>query len=114
MNNLKDDTYYIEKILTDLKFISKHISNVSKDEFEQNEVLLDSMLFRLIQVSENTKRLSDEYKMGRNDIPWKDILGLRNRLVHDYGGVDLKIVYSTLVDDVPVLIGLFENELMIK
>lgn len=114
MNNLKNDTYYIEKILTDLKFISKHISNVSKDEFEQNEVLLDSMLFRLIQVSENTKRLSDEYKMGRNDIPWRDISGLRNRLVHDYGGVDLKIVYSTLVDDVPVLIGLFENELMIK
>ena len=114
MNNLKNDTYYIEKILTDLKFISKHISNVSKDEFEQNEVLLDSMLFRLIQISENTKRLSDEYKLSRTDIPWRDISGLRNRLVHDYGAVDLKIVYSTLGDDVPVLIGLFENELMIK
>ena len=37
MNNLKNDAYYIEKILTDLKFISKHMSNVSKDEFEQNE-----------------------------------------------------------------------------
>lgn len=114
MNNLKNDNYYIEKILTDLKFISKHISNVSKDEFERNEVLLDSMLFRLIQISENTKRLSDEYKLSRTDIPWRDISGLRNRLVHDYGGVDLKIVYSTLIDDVPVLIGLFENELMIK
>ena len=39
MNNLKNDTYYIEKILTDLKFISKHMSNVSKEEFEKNEIL---------------------------------------------------------------------------
>lgn len=109
MNNLKNDAYYIEKILTDLKFISKHMSNVSKDEFEQNEVLLDSMLFRLIQVSENAKRMSDEYKLSRTDIPWRDILGLRNRVVHDYGSVDLKIVYSTLVDDVPALIELFEK-----
>ena len=114
MNNLKNDAYYIEKILTDLKFISKHMSIVSKDEFEQNEVLLDSMLFRLIQVSENAKRMSDDYKLSRADIPWRDISGLRNRVVHDYGSVDLKIVYSTLVDDVPVLIELFEIGAMAK
>ena len=114
MNNLKNDTYYIEKILTDLKFISKHMANVSKEEFEKNEILLDSMSFRLIQISENTKQLSESYKINRTDIPWRDISGLRNRLVHDYGGVDFEIVYSTLVNDVPVLIGLFEKELMIK
>ena len=66
MNNLKNDAYYIEKILTDLKFITKHISNVSKDEFEQNEVLLDSMLFRLIQVSENAKRMSAASCLTKN------------------------------------------------
>lgn len=114
MNNPKNDNYYIQKILTDLKFISKYMSGVSKDEFEQNEILLDSMLFRLIQVSENTRRLSDDYKTSRADIPWRDISGLRNRVVHDYGSVDLKIVYSTLVDDVPELIELFEKELITK
>lgn len=114
MNNPKNDNYYIEKILTDLKFISKYMSDVSKDEFEQNEILLDSMLFRLIQVSENTRKLSDEYKFNRADIPWRDIAGLRNRVVHDYGSVDLKIVYSTLVDDVPELIELFETEFIAK
>ncbi len=53
--------------------------------------------------------MSDEYKLSRTDIPWRDISGLRNRVVHDYGSVDLKIVYSTLVDDVPALIELFEK-----
>ena len=90
------------------------MSGVSKNEFEQNEILLDSMLFRLIQVSENTRKLSDVYKSSWTDIPWRDISGLRNRVVHDYGSVDLKIVYSTLVDDVPELIELFEKELIIK
>ena len=109
MNNLKNDAYYIEKILTDLKFISKHISNVSKDEFEQNEVLLDSMLFRLIQISENAKRLSEDYKSEHSNIPWNLLYGMRNRIVHDYGNVDLNVVYETLKTDIPELLGLFEN-----
>ena len=75
---------------------------------EQNEILLDSMLFRLIQVQENTKKLTDAYKIAHDNIPWTDIAGLRNRIVHDYGNVDLDVVYQTLVQDVPELITLFE------
>ena len=109
MNNLKNDDYYIGKILTDLHFIVDHIKNVTKKELERNEVLLDSMLFRLIQVHENTKKLSDSFKESRNDIPWRDISGLRNRIVHDYGNVDLEIVYTALTYDIPDLIRLFEK-----
>lgn len=75
---------------------------------EQNEILLDSMLFRLIQVQENAKKLTDAYKIAHDDIPWTDIAGLRNRIVHDYGNVDLDVVYQTLSQDVPELIALFE------
>ena len=106
----KNDAHYKEKILTDLRFITSHMADVNKNELEENELLLDSMLFRLIQVQENAKKLSDAYKMGRKDIPWTDIAGLRNRIVHDYGNVELSIVYSTLTQDVPDLIELFEEE----
>ena len=61
------------------------------------------------RLQENAKKLSDAYKMGRKDIPWTDIAGLRNRIVHDYGNVELSIVYSTLTQDVPDLIELFEE-----
>ncbi len=107
---MKNDNYYREKILKDLKFIEEHMSGVSKDEINRNEILLDSMMFRLIQVCENTKKLSDDYKLSRKDIPWRDISGLRNRVVHDYGNVDLEIVYSALTVDVPELIKLFEKQ----
>ena len=103
MNNNKNDAYYIEKILTDLHFIINHMEGVSVEALEENEILLDSMLFRLIQVQENTKNLTEEYKTANSDIPWTDISGLRNRIVHDYGNVDLSIVYATLKNDVPWL-----------
>ena len=72
-----------------------------------NEVLLDSMLFRMIQLSENAKKLSDEYKLMHGKIPWNAMSGLRNRIVHDYGNVDLKVVYETLKNDIPELLDLF-------
>jgi len=61
------------------------------------------MMFRLIKVSEYSKRLSDEYKTLNVAIPWTAVLGLRNRIVHDYGNVDMSIVYETLSRDLPEL-----------
>ena len=104
MNNLKNDEYYIGKILTDLHFIVEHMEGVTIRTLEENEVLLDSMSFRLIQIQENAKKLTEAYKVAHNTIPWTDIAGLRNRIVHDYGNVNLDIIFSTLADDVPWLI----------
>ena len=104
MNNLKNDEYYIGKILTDLHFIVEHMEGVAIRALGENEVLLDSMSFRLIQIQENAKKLTEAYKVAHNSIPWTDIAGLRNRIVHDYGNVDLDIIFSTLTEDVPWLI----------
>lgn len=57
MDNIKNDKYYIQKIIQDLQFIVKHMYNIDADELNANEVLLDSMLFRMIQISENAKKL---------------------------------------------------------
>lgn len=104
MDNTKNDKYFIDKILTDLHFIVEHLEGISKEELERNEVLLDSMLFRLIQVQENSRKLTEEYREEHKNIPWTDISGLRNRIVHDYGHVDLSVVYDTLTEDIPWLI----------
>lgn len=109
MSNPKNNEYYLNKILTDLRFISSHMIGVTKKHLEENEILLDSMMFRLIQIQENAKKLSDAYKMDHSDIPWTDIAGLRNRIVHDYGNVDLEIIYVTLKEDVDYLIEVFEK-----
>ena len=109
MDNIKNNIYYIQKIRKDLEFIVEHMRDVSMEELNVKEVLLDSMLFRMIQISENAKRLTDEYKLSHSHIPWSALSGMRNRIVHDYGNVDLNIVYETLKNDMLELLTLLEG-----
>jgi len=103
MDNFKTDQYYLQHISTNLKFIVEKMLGISMEDFSKNEILQDSMMFRLIQISEDSSKLTIEYREKHSSIPWGDIYGLRNRIVHDYGHVDLKIVYDTLVIDIPWL-----------
>ena len=103
MDNIKDDSYYLAKIIRDIDFIIAHMSRLTKEDFSADEVLQDSMMLRLVQISENSAKMSEEFKTKRKNIPWKNIYGLRNRIVHDYGNVDLHVIYETLTDDIPEL-----------
>ena len=93
MENVKDDRYYAEKLQKDLQYIIRHMSGVSEEVFSADEILQDAMMFRLIQVSENARKLSDSFRDAYPLVPWYAVYGLRNRFVHDYGAVDLHIVY---------------------
>ncbi len=110
MDNNKNDHYYLEKIKKDIAFIVIHMKDVDLQALNEDEVLLDSMLFRMIQISENAKKLSAEYKKENPGLPWDEMSGLRNRIVHDYGSVDLKIVYETLKYDIPDLMEQFKDD----
>ena len=101
MDNVKNDRYYIEKMLKDVRFIIEKTEGATLEELQENEVLCDSALFRLIQISENSLRLTDALKAEHRDIPWQAIKGMRNRIVHEYGEVDLSIVYQTIIEDIP-------------
>ena len=103
MDNPKDDSYYNGRIISDATFIQEHMKGLDYASFLENEVLQDSMMFRLIQISENARKLTERFRAEKAGIPWPDVFGLRNRIVHEYGGVDLKIVYDTLAQDIPDL-----------
>lgn len=109
MDNIKNDFYYLEKIKKDMLFIVQHTKDLTQEEMEQNEVLLDSILFRLIQISENSIKLTDVFKLNNKEIPWSAIKGLRNRIVHDYGGVDYSIIYETVKNEIPYCLELIDK-----
>ena len=104
MDNKKDNQYYLKKITTDLAFICKHTEGLTQKELEKNEVLVDSCLFRLIQVAENSDKLTPEFKTGHSTVPWRAMKGMRNRIVHEYGSVDLSVVFDTVMNDIPQLL----------
>ena len=103
MDNVKDDRYYLKKIIADLEFMIDHTQGKTQAEIEANPLLIDSVHFRLIQISENTDRLSKEFKETHTHLPWRAIKGMRNLIVHDYGTVDLTIVCDTVFNSVPEL-----------
>jgi uncharacterized protein with HEPN domain len=101
MDNTKNDRYYLDKIITDLEFVVAHTAGKSKDEIAADELLLDSIMFRIIQIAENNSRLSDGFKEEHREVPWFAVKGMRNIIVHDYGYVDLTIVYDTVTNGIP-------------
>ena len=101
MDNVKNDIYYIRKMVSDVKFIMEKTKGITLQGLKDDEVLCDSALFRLIQISENSQKLTQDFKDIHNDIPWRAIKGMRNRIVHEYGEVDFGIIYETITASIP-------------
>ena len=72
--------------------------------FESDSMRVEATVFNLMQIGELAKEsLSDEAKAQIKTIPWQQIYGLRNRIVHGYSGVNMQIVWETVSEDIPGL-----------
>lgn len=109
MDNTKDDRYYLEKIKTDLEFIIEQTEGKTQREIEDNVLLVDSIMFRIIQIAENNNRLTDNFKAQHSEIPWMAIRGMRNKIVHNYGVVDISIVYDTVINGIPSMLRMLQE-----
>ena len=99
----KDNQYYLSKTLEEIDTILEYSQNLTILQLQQQPIVLDAIIFRMVQMSEHMDKISDDYKALHSEIEWLDIKGFRNRLVHDYGGVDLHFVYSAITEDIPKL-----------
>lgn len=95
----------IEKIRKHCEWIIDHFKEINYfDEFTNNEELVYSSAFVLSQIGELAKRLDQEKKKIYPNVPWHNIVGLRNRIIHDYSGIDLEIIYDICTNDIPELL----------
>ena len=109
----KSAIYYIEKIIKDIKFVLDHVLKVGLERFCSDEVLNNAVSFKFIQISENVKKLPKSLMEQNVEIPWFKISGLRNKIVHDYGSIQLEIIYDTVANDLPDLLFKLESLLRI-
>ncbi|MDD4120574.1 MAG: DUF86 domain-containing protein [Clostridia bacterium] len=96
-------------MLKNLGFLIEHTQKITLDNINKDLVLLDSIMFRLIQISENSERLNTSFKSNHTDIPWRAIKGMRNKIIHQYGDIDLTVIYETVKNDIPNLYKLLNN-----
>lgn len=99
MDNHKNDKYYAEKAIESIDIIDKYINGISYEQFVSDAELNDAIMFRLVQLIENIKNISVEFKSHNPQIPWGDIIGFRNGIVHEYGRTDYVTVYETIIKD---------------
>lgn len=104
--------YRDEVTLLDICKAANNIVHFTEDmTFEDlftDEVKLSAVLHQFMVIGEAVKRLSREFRQEHNDIPWKEIAGMRDKLIHFYDGVDYPTVWKTSQRDIPVLISKLE------
>ena len=83
--------------------IDEILSSVSKKDFDSNDNIKELACFNLIQIGELANSLSNDFITNNNEIPWKQIRSMRNRIVHGYSTVEFDIVWDTAKDSVPKL-----------
>ena len=98
-----DDRVYLQHIRDAAKRIRGYVNGMNEADFKKNELVQDGVIRQIEIMGEATKRLSSKTKELEPDIPWRDIAGMRDKLIHDYFGVDIERVWLTVTDDLPEL-----------
>lgn len=106
---IKDDLVYLNHINDAISRIEEYVHGLSYDEFIEKYLIQDGVIRQIQVVGEATKKISDNTRQKYSLVPWKDIAGMRDKLIHDYFGIDLDAVWDTVEKDMPIL----KNEIKI-
>ncbi len=97
------DKIRIQHILDAISEIESYTKNVEIEEFSTNSMMLNATLRQLEIIGEASNRLSESFKQRYQHIYWKKIIGLRNLVIHEYFGVDIRMIWNIVQNDLPVL-----------
>ena len=100
---VKDDLAYVEHILDCIRKIKEFSEGLSFKEFSGNELVQDAIIRNIEIIGEASKKISSDTKQIYFEISWKEIAGMRDKLIHDYLGVDVEVVWRTIKEDIPIL-----------
>ena len=93
----------LQHIRDELKYILSNSENLSFDDFSTNETLIRAFSRSLEIIGEASKKIPKSFKNKYTDIPWRQIAGMRDKLIHDYFGVDLEFVWDVIQNRLPEL-----------
>lgn len=104
----RNDQIYLVHILNSIERIEEYTEGMEEDHFLSNNLVQDGTIRQIEIIGEASKNISKDLRDKYPQIPWSDIAGMRNRLIHHYFGVNIKAVWDTVKVDIPVL----KNEIL--
>jgi len=102
---------YIRDILQNMQDAEEFIQGISREQFEADKKTLNAVLRSVEVIGEAAKNIPDEIRSRYPGIPWKEMAGMRDKLIHDYMGVDIETVWLVVRDRIPALKPLIERVL---
>jgi uncharacterized protein with HEPN domain len=97
---LKDDRVYLLHIRDAVARVLDYTA-LGSDHFFSDPKTQDAVVCNIEIIGEAVKRLSEGWKAQHSGVPWKTIAGMRDRLIHEYFGVNLQLVWKAVTDDLP-------------
>ncbi len=97
----RDETVYLQHILDAIALVEEYLNGISEDQFHKRHLIQDGVIRQLEIIGEAVKHLSNELRDQYPHIPWQDIAGTRDKLIHDYFGVDVDKVWLMAREDLP-------------
>lgn len=94
---------YLDDILEAIEKIQGYIKKISYEQFSKNSMISDAVIRNLEVIGEAVKSLPSEIKNKHPNIEWRKISGLRDILIHEYFGINLKIVWDIVINKIPEL-----------
>ena len=99
----KKDIIYIKHIRDAIELISVYTKDLNSTDFNSKVIIQDAVIRRIQVIGEAVKNVSQSFKEKYNEIPWKKIAGMRDKIIHGYFNVDIDIVWKVIVKDIPIL-----------
>jgi uncharacterized protein with HEPN domain len=104
MPESRRDFDFLGDILEAITRITEYTSEYSWDRFISDRKTQDAVIRNLEIIGEATKRLSSEFRTTHTDIPWREMAALRDRLIHNYFGINTEILWEIVQHDLPAVL----------
>ncbi len=99
----RDELIYLRHVLDEINTIEEYLQDVDEEKFKATRLLQDGTIREIEIIGKAVRHISKDIRKSYPEVPWQDIAGMRDKLIHGYFGVDIEKVWDTAKEDLPIL-----------